>query len=462
LQRAGTKVKKLLVFLIVLGLLAAGAGYWFSQARSVQLNEDSFSYAAVEFGTMKDTVSATGALRPKEVVAVGSELSGKVVKLLADVNDVVEEGDPLFQLDDEMARLKVKQAEEDVQTAQAAIEAAKAQQEAAQNGLNMQLELQKSGSGFRTEAERYRSQVKAAKAAVKAAEMKKVEAQTTAQLAQLGLQKTLVKVPKVSEIPSSYASRGPLHAVSAPSAGQGKRRYRVIDRKMVLGQMVAPPASAELFTLATDLADMQVHAQVAESDIAKVRKGLKATFTVSAYTETERTFRGEVVQRRPMPANQQGAVFYDTVIDTANAIDPATREWRLLPGMTAAVDIILREHQTVWKVPTTALTFQLDEHYQSAEAKAKLAGWQKHKDAGDWKALWVWDRSRKSAWPIFIRIGGTKKGETGIKDNQFNEILEWEPGQEPKSPHEAPNAIISAPAYRKPGLFEQPTHLKIS
>jgi HlyD family secretion protein len=194
--------------------------------------------------------------------------------------------------------------------------------------------------------------------------VKRVEAQTAAALARLGHEKTVVRMPAVGQAPAgSLASGRLLHPVSdQPSPGR-KRRYRVLERKVVLGQMVAPPASAQLFTLATDLADMQVHTQVAESDVARVRQGLKATFTVSAYTDTDVTFGGDVVQRRPMPANVLGAVFYDTVIDTANTIDPATGEWRLLPGMTAAVDIIVREHHHVWKVPTTALSFQLDEHF---------------------------------------------------------------------------------------------------
>jgi multidrug efflux pump subunit AcrA (membrane-fusion protein) len=325
------------------------------------------------------------------------------------------------------------------------------------------MELKQKGSGFRTEAERYRALVQAAKAGVKAADVKKIEAQTAAELAKLGHDKTVVRMPAVRQAPASGSLvSGRLHPVSDELPSGRKRRYRVLERKVDLGQMVAPPASAQLFTLATDLAEMQVHAQVAESDIARVAKGLKATFTVSAYTETDVTFRGHVVQRRPMPANVQGAVFYDTVIDTPNTMDPATGEWRLLPGMTAAVDIIVREHHHVWKIPTTALNFQLDEHYQTAEARAKLARWQERKDADDWKPLWVWDRRRHSAWPIFVRIGGTKSGQTGIKDNQFNEVLEWEQGQEPKSPDDAPRVIISAPPYRKPGLFDQPTNLKLS
>jgi hypothetical protein len=130
--------------------------------------------------------------------------------------------------------------------------------------------------------------------------------------------------------------------------------------------------------------------------------------------------------------------------------------------MTASVDIILREHRRVWKVPTTALNFQLDEHYQTAQAKEKLAQFANRKDGEDWKALWIWDRGRNSPWPIFVRISRIDSGETGIKDSQFNEVLEWETGQEPKSTKDLPQVIIEAPPVHKPGLFETPTNLKLS
>jgi hypothetical protein len=226
--------------------------------------------------------------------------------------------------------------------------------------------------------------------------------------------------------------------------------------------MIAPPASAELFTLATDLQDLQVHAQVAEGDIARIKKGLEATFTVSAYTDADQVFPGRVKQRKLMPNSQQGAVYYDTIIDVTNSVDPATKEWRLDPGMTAAVDIILREHRRVWKVPTTALNFQLDEHYQTAQAQKKIAEWQKRQDRDDWKALWIWDPQRNSPWPIFVRISRQGLADAGIKDSQFNEILEWEPGLEPANTKEWPEVIIEAPPARKPGLFESPSNLKLS
>jgi HlyD family secretion protein len=445
-------VKKLLLFLILIGAALVGGVYWYNHSTAVSVNEDTFTYAAVEYGTLTETVSATGPVQPKDVMAVGSEISGQVEEIYVDLNDVVRPGDKLLRLDDRTAKLRLRQAKEAVSSAQADSERAQARVQEAERGLQRQLDLKRRGTGFRTEEDRYRAAVAAAKAGAYAARVKKQEAQTAVELAQLALDKTIVRVPK------TWGYR----LTAGRQATAGSPRYTVLEKKVVLGQMVAPPASAQLFTLATDLRDIEVHAQVAEGDIAKVRKGLKATFTVSAYADPDLTFRGTVSQRRPMPNNVQGAVYYDVVIDTTNSKDPDTGEWRLDPGMTASVDIILREHKNVWKVPTTALNFQLDEAYQSEEARAKLDRWQRRKDADDWKPLWVWDRQRQTPWPVFVRITGGPSGETGIKDNQFNEVLEWEPGFRPKNTRDWPRVIINAPPAHKPGLFERPTNLKLN
>src|SRR5262249_43969177 len=154
------------------------------------------------------------------------------------------------------------------------------------------------------------------------------------------------------------------------------------------------------------------------------RPGQSATFTVYAYSEDDARFPGEVLQIRPMSTSTHGAVFYDTVIDVTNERDPKTEEWKLRPGMTAAVDIILRRHSSTWKMPTAALNFQLEEPYQTEAAKAKIARWQDRPDRDDWKLVWILDEHKKP-WPIFVRIGGKNAaGETGIKDGQHNEVLE--------------------------------------
>jgi multidrug efflux pump subunit AcrA (membrane-fusion protein) len=236
-----------------------------------------------------------------------------------------------------------------------------------------------------------------------------------------------------------------------------RRQFTIIDRKVIPGQLIGPPVSAQLFTLASPLDRMHVHAQVSENDVGKVRPGLSATFTVYAYTEEEARFAGQIREIR-QSTNVHGAVFYDTVIDVANQRDPKTNGWRLRPGMTAAVDIILRKHTNVWKVPTAALSLQLDEHYQTEAARSKVAQWQTRKDRDDWKPVWILDAQGKP-WPMFFRLGGrNSSGETGIEDGQYAEVLEWETHwdskPDPANRATYAQAITAAPEVRKRGFIE--------
>ena len=97
-------MKKLLLVLILLGLPLMGTAYWLRTRRAAKDIPIAYTVAPVEHGTLNEVVSATGLVRPREVFVVGSELPGKVVAVLADFNQVVEEGDVLLRLDDRMAR----------------------------------------------------------------------------------------------------------------------------------------------------------------------------------------------------------------------------------------------------------------------------------------------------------------------------------------------------------------------
>jgi hypothetical protein len=113
-------------------------------------------------------------------------------------------------------------------------------------------------------------------------------------------------------------------------------------------------------------------------------------------------------------------------------------------------------------VPNAALDFQLEEAYQSPEAKAKLTTWERRPDRDDWKFVWV--LKDQKPWPVFVRVGGKgTAGETGIRDNQFTEALEWEPDFRPSANVAAdyPQVIIGAPPAKPPSIFDKPT-LKLS
>ncbi|MBV9123681.1 MAG: efflux RND transporter periplasmic adaptor subunit, partial [Planctomycetes bacterium] len=294
--------------------------------------------------------------------------------------------------------------------------------------------------GYKKDEEQAKLQLDAADAQVDAARAKVQEADALVAKAELGLK---------------------LNTVRAPASGM------IIDRKVVLGQLIGPPLSAQLFTIAPDLGHLQLHAQIAEGDIGKVRPGLKAQFHVYAYADTNTLFQGTLTQVRMLPTNLQGAVFYDGLIDVDNQYDPNFKKaqvWMLRPGMTATVDIIRRVHKDVWKMPTSALNFQLDEQFQSAAARQKIQKFEARPDHDDWQMVWV--MKDHQPWPVFVRVGGLNEaGEVaGIAEGQFKEVLQWDPElspPDPKNPATYPQVITSAPPAHKSGFFDQ-VKLKIS
>ncbi len=449
-------MKKLLILALVTVIALGGPAAWYVLQDRRGLSERSLTFANVQIATLRDVVSATGVVEPREVVFIGSELPGTVSRLLARANDIVTEGAELGRLDDEKLRLKLDEARDGVRVAEAALAQAKAAvaqaqatEEAAVLNLKVQQELSNQG-GFRSELDQAKAQTRAAAAGVQAAQAGVTMAQarlqaarTQQQDAELTHRLTRIRVPGPAEPSSS------------------RRSFLVLERKVQEGQLVGPQ-SGPLFVLAGGLHAVEVHAQVAEGDINKVHQGLPAAFTVTGYGDEEVPFRGTVKEVRPLAANIKGAVYYTTVIDVANQKDPATDDWRLRPGMTVSLDLIRREHKNVWRVPAAALNFQMDDAYLTDGARAHLAEWKKRPDAGDWQPLWVWDAGRQEVEPWLVRIGGVgKHGDPGLKDGEGNEVLEWEAGKEPDRATLL-RVIIGAPPAQAPGFFDQPAPIKVS
>lgn len=433
-------MKKLLLLILIAVTAALGIYLWRFGPRNHALTEGQLSFVPLEQTTMRDIVGATGMLEACDPIIVGSEMPGVVLGVLGKVNQVVSEGAVLAHLDDRKLRLKCEEADNGVRTAKAALRQAESMRDAAEIALKTQNELP-NNIGFRSDKEQAEAQVKAARAGVLAAQARVEVAATAQKEAQLALDMTFIKVP------------GPL------SAGP-KREFLILERKVHEGQMVGPQGPP-LFILAGGLDRLEVHAQVAEGDINKVKRGQVAIFNVTTFADEEAEFRGTVKEIRPQATNIKGAVYYDTVIEVVNQKDPNSGEWQLRPGMTVSVEILRREHRDVWRVPTTALNFELDDAYHSDAVKTRLAQWRQRPDASDWHALWVWDAAKQSPWPLFVRINGLKNGEPGLKDAQGIEVLEWEPGAEP-SPSAAPRVIIAAPPAQTPGFFDKPANIKVS
>jgi HlyD family secretion protein len=457
-------VKKLLLVLVLVALVLAGGAYY-TQYRISHSTENGYTTAPVDFGEMRDVISATAVLQPLDLEPILSKISGQVVELHANIGDTVEEGQPLARLDQRDAQNKRAQALAAVRTAEAGIRAANAKLEEAKVGLNFAQKaidatkelpvgpLQRVQlDGALRLAERT---VNTAEFGVALAESQKALAKTKLDEADYGMELTTIRAPGRENVGGQVGKP----ATGVPSDepnDRPKRKFVVLKREVVRGQNI--DTKQLLFTLAADLGEMQAHALIPESQINRVAKGQEAKFWVDALGE-ENKMPATVTAIREAPANLglQGAVSFEVVLNVKNEKNEKNKGgWQLKTGMTAQIEITDRIHRGVWKLPVNARSFTLEDQYLTTEAKQEAADAEKRLDMNTWSKIWI--LRDKKPWPAFVRLSGIGvHGETGIKDAEYHEILEWDaqtkPALNPKDPKTFPEIIIGAPP-KKNGLFE--------
>ncbi len=269
-----------------------------------------FQTVTVTRGEITQAVTATGTLNPVVNVQVGSQVSGTIAKLSADFNSKVKEGDVVAQIDPALFQASVTQAEGDLASAQAALELAK---------LN--------------------------ESRTRALVAKQSSAQTDLDTATANLHQAEANV-KIKQGALDKA-RADLDHCTIKSPVDGV----VISRNVDVGQTVAASLQAPIiFTIANDLAKMQIDAAVAEADVGAVAVDQRVDFTVDAFPN--RTFHGKVTQVRNAPTTVQNVVTYDTVIGVDNT------ELLLKPGMTANVSIVVAHKDDVLRVANSAMRYR--------------------------------------------------------------------------------------------------------
>jgi HlyD family secretion protein len=304
-------------------LLAAAAAWWFgrggSAAPALQYRTE-----AVASGPLTVSVSATGNLQPTNQVDVGSELSGTVDTVVVDVNDRVRKGQVLATLD--TARLEDAVARSAAALAQA--EAQRLQTQAtvkeARASLARLREVQQLSGGQVPAA----SELTAAEATLDRATASEASALAAVQQAQATLRSDRTNLAKAR-------IRSPIDGV-------------VLARKIDPGQTVAASLQAPtLFTLAENLAQMQLEVNVDEADVGSVQPGQKAQFSVDAWPDRRYP---AVIQRVNLGAQTtNNVVSYLTTLKVDNA------DLSLRPGMTATADITTLAIDQALLVPNAAL-----------------------------------------------------------------------------------------------------------
>ena len=345
---------------MIIGILAVGIVAWLV-FRPTGKSTVSLETAQVQRIDISSSVTATGTVEPVTKVEVGTQVSGIISKLYVDYNDVVKAGQVIAEMD------KVN--------LQAELSAANAQLATAKTEYEYQ------------EKEYNRMKTLHDKELVSDSEFD--QAQYQYQSARNAYSQTQASYTKVKRN-LSYAT------ITSPIDGV------VISKAVEEGQTVAAGFSTPtLFTIAKDLTDMQVVANVDEADIGQVKEGQRVTYTVAAYPDD--VFEGNVRQVRLEATTTSNVVTYEVVINAPNP------DLKVKPGLTATITIYTLEENDVLSVPTKALRFNPDPEIMK-ELGISVEGQPVRSDST--KTVWV--RKGNTISPVEVVAGNTAGDRTGI------------------------------------------------
>jgi HlyD family secretion protein len=291
-----------------------------------------------ERGDVLRKVSASGKLRALNTIKVGSEVSGQVTKVYVDFNSPVRAGQVLAEIDPTRVRARVLQSQAQVALAQANLSQTAANVARAASELEIQ-----ERDYARQKALADRGFV--SKAGLDIAQSKRDSARNALRVAQAQIQGGNAQIAQGKAELSSANLDLNRTVIVAPTSGV------IINKLVEPGTTVAASfQTPNLFEIAADITKMQVEASVDEADIGQVQVGQNVSFTVDSYPDD--VFKAKVRQVRKAPAETQNVVSYLVIIDVDNPDE------KLLPGMTANVEIITGARRSVVRVPTPALRFR--------------------------------------------------------------------------------------------------------
>lgn len=399
-----------LIVLLVLAVLGVGGYFAYPYAADYwrKRNMPQFRESAVQQGKIVSVVNATGSIKPKLQIAVGSFVSGPITDLPANFNDEVKKGQLLARVDPRIYEANVDRDSAQLDNRRADVERVQAQ-------LTQAMRDEKRGHLLREESPDFISQ----------AELDKLYYNRKQLEAQLKVSQSAVAQAEgqleTSKLNVEYAT------ITAPEDGI------VINRKIDPGQTVASSfQTPELFVLAIDLREeIHVHASVDEADIGLIReaqgKKLPVHFTVDAYPED--LFVGEILEVRYNSTTTQNVVTYPVVVKAPNP------KLKLLPGMTANISFVVEERPDVVKIPNAALRFFPSvAHVREADKALILGLGEQAEEENDSstqiamsaaeKAERRRERNRRHVWVATDDGLKAVSVVTGLSDSRYTEMVE--------------------------------------
>lgn len=258
-------------------------------------------------GSISSTVTATGTIEPVTKVEVGTQVSGIIDKIYVDYNSEVKKGQVIAEMDR-------RNLTSQLTTAQSDLISAKSNLEYQESNFNRYKKLYEKGLISTNEYE--------------SANLSYIQAKESYR----GRQESV----RTAQQNLAYAT------ITSPIDGV------ILSKAVEEGQTVAAGFSTPtLFTIAQDLTDMRVIADIDEADIGMVKEGQRVNFTVDAFPDD--TFEGKVTQVRQEATTTSNVVTYEVVISAPN------QDLKLMPGLTANVTIYTQEKENVTYVPTKAV-----------------------------------------------------------------------------------------------------------
>ena len=292
----------------------------------------------VGYADITATVNETGTVNPVNSVSVGSEVSGTIQTLGADFNSRVTKGQVLATLDPTDYQAAVASSSANLRLAQANLNSAHVTVDKMKALLDMAILTQQRDEPLLKQGLINQNQMDTDNTAALTAKQDYLGALASVQVAEAQVEVAQGQLDQAKYNLSKTVIRSPMDGI-------------VMARNVSIGQTVAASLQTPtLFSLATNLTDMQVDTSVDEADAGSVRQGASATFTVTAYPN--QTFSGTVSQVRINPTVTQNVVTYDAVVRVHET------SGKLLPGMTAQVTINVGKVSHVPAVPIAGVLYR--------------------------------------------------------------------------------------------------------
>ncbi|MHC4277042.1 MAG: efflux RND transporter periplasmic adaptor subunit [Planctomycetota bacterium] len=388
------KKKWIIVLAVAIPIVAAGSTLGVFKFRKAPVE---YRTAIIEKGNITSIVMASGTLHPLLTVQVGSEVSGTIEALYADIDSEATQGQLIAKIGpapfiSRVNEVKANQSMAEARVASAAAEVARAEVQVKDTKRTFTRFDTLLKDGVVTQEDR---DVTLTKYETAMAELDAEKAQYDLAVAELEQARAALET---AELDLSHTD------IFSPVDGT------VLTREVDVGQTVSARMQTPiLFTIAHDLKEMEAHLDVNEADVGRIALGQPATFHVNAYPNQK--FDAEVVGIRSSPKVTQNVVTYDVIIGVDN------KGLKLKPGMTANATIIVAEARDVVMIPNAALRFR-------PPAPAKGNGNKDERKPGN---MTIRRDNGLGLGIVYVQVEDGKvrsvRVETGVSDDSFTEMV---------------------------------------